>query len=141
MSKCQTDGFSEADGILGTGQRGRGGETEVQSMGIRAGLAGGGGGWHRTTTQACLCVLSVSHLECPRPTLAVLGSKCPTSDRLSRSAPWLLSWLPLPQATSLCSQRSLVPNWPQRSSSVTAGCLCVGGGWGLSSPSDWGAVI
>ena len=42
MSKCQTDGFSEADGILGTGQRGRGGETEVQSMGIQAGAGWGG---------------------------------------------------------------------------------------------------
>ena len=67
MSKCQTDGFSEADGILGTGQRGRGGETEVQSMGIQTGVGWGGiGGEHRTTTQACLCVLSVFHLYVPQ---------------------------------------------------------------------------
>lgn len=59
MSQSQADGFSEADGILSADQRGRGGETEAQRMGL--GLGGGGEVTGPLLTQACPCALSLFH--------------------------------------------------------------------------------
>lgn len=67
MSKSQTDGFSEADGILSPDQRGRGGETKAQGTGWA-----GGSQDHSQAGPAP----PLSHLRVARTAWAGQGSQC-----------------------------------------------------------------
>lgn len=69
MSKSQTDGFSEADGILSPSQRGRGGETKAQGMGLGWGVTGPHSGQPLS--------LSLSHLHVAQTAWAVQAPNTP----------------------------------------------------------------
>ena len=135
MSKCQTDGFSEADGILGTGQRGRGGETEVQSMGIQAGAGWGGmGGAQDHYSGLSVCPLCVPPVCTPDP---LWQCWAPNVHPLIISPALPLAPLLAASSTGFpCEIRArLCPTDPRGSQSLLVG-------WeGSSSLSDWGVVV